>query len=79
MHFLCNAIDLKQSEEGTLEVQGKSLTTALDVVCFVVHVYSFSLPLIPQANPSFPQSQAEELPSRQSFSANPWLEVRSTK
>ena len=53
MYFLCNTIELKQSAEGTLKVQGKSLKTALDEVHFIVHLYSFPLPLVPQAKPSF--------------------------
>ena len=36
MHFLSDAIDLKQSVEGPLKVQGKSLTTVLDEVHFIV-------------------------------------------
>ena len=61
MHFLCDAIDLKHS------VEGKSLTTVLDEVQFIVNLYRFLLPMIPQANPSFPKvchlplSQAEQL------------------
>ena len=55
MHFLCDPIDLKQSVEGTLKVQGKSLTTVLDEVNFIVSLYSFALPLVPQANLSFPK------------------------
>ena len=68
MHFLCDAIDLKQSMVGTLEVYGKSLTTVLDEVHFIVNLYSLSLALVPQANPSFrkvshlPHSQVEQLP-----------------
>ena len=54
MHFLCDAIDLKQSVEGTLKVSGKSLTTVLNEVHFIVNLHSFSLPLIPQANSSKP-------------------------
>ena len=48
MHFLCHAID-----NGTLKVWGKSLTTVLDEFHFVDNLYSFPLPLVPQANPSF--------------------------
>ena len=55
MHLLCVAIDLKQSVEGTLKVWGKYLTTVFDEVHFVVNLYSFPLPLVPQANPFFPQ------------------------
>ena len=47
MHYLCDAIDLKQSLEGTL-------TTVLDEVYFIANLHSF-LPLVPQANPSFPK------------------------
>ena len=59
MHFLCDAIDLKQSVEGTLK-------TVLDEVHFIVNLYSF-LPLINQANLCFPKvshlspSQEEKL------------------
>ena len=67
MHFLCDAIDLKQSVEGTLKVQGKSLTTILDEVHFIVNLYNFSLPLIPQTNPSFPKVSHLPLPSRTTF------------
>ena len=55
MHFLCNAIGLKQSVEGTLEVKGKSLTTVLDEVHVIVNLYSSPVPLVPQARPSFPK------------------------
>ena len=48
IHFLWDAIDLKQSVEGALKVQEKSLTAALNEVHFVVNLYSFSLPLVPQ-------------------------------
>ena len=78
MHFLCDAIDLKQSGEGTPKVERKSLRTVLDTVHFIVILYIFSLPLILQANPSFPKvshlphSQAEQLPKLPfSFSVNP--------
>ena len=66
--ILCHVIDLKQSLEGTLKVWEKSLTTALHEVYFVVNLYSPPLPLVPQANPSFPKishfppSQAEQFP-----------------
>ena len=56
-----NAVDLKQSVEGTLSVKGKSLTTVLDEVHFIVNLYSFSLPLVPQLNLSF--SKVSHLPS----------------
>ena len=68
---MCDAIDLKQSIEGTLKVYWKSLTTVLDQVYFIVNLYSFPLLLFPQANPSFPKvsllppSQAEQLPVEQ--------------
>ena len=63
--FLCDAIDLEQSMEGTLKIYGKSLTTVLDEVHFIVNLNSFLLPLVSKKNPSFarvshlPQSQAE--------------------
>ena len=59
MHFLCDAIDLKQSVEGTLK-------TVLDEIHFIINLYSF-LPLINQANLCFPKvshlspSQEEKL------------------
>ena len=68
MHFLCDAIDLKQSVEDTLKVHGKSLTTVLDEVHFIVNLYSFTLTLVSQVNPSFPKLsqlspyQVEQLP-----------------
>ena len=40
MHFLCNAIDLKRSVEGTLKVKGKYLTTVLDEVPFMVNLHT---------------------------------------
>ena len=41
MHFLCNAIDLKRSVEGTLKVKGKYLTTVvLDEVPFTVNLHT---------------------------------------
>ena len=46
MHFLCDAIDLKQSVEGTLK-------TVLDEIHFIVNLYNSFLSLVPQANPSF--------------------------
>ena len=55
MHFLCGATNLKQSVEDTLKVLGKSLKTILDEVHFIVNLYSFSLPSVPQVNPSFPK------------------------
>ena len=73
MHFLCDAIDLKQSVEGTLEVQGKSLTIVFDEVHFIVNLYTFPLPLVLQTNPSFHKvnhllpSQAEQLPKLHSL------------
>ena len=33
--------------EGTLKVYGKSLTTVLDEVHFILNLYSFPLPLVP--------------------------------
>ena len=53
--FLCDTIDLKPSVEGTLKLQGKSLTTDLDDVHFIVNPYSFPLLLVTQANSSFPK------------------------
>ena len=55
MNFLCNAIDLKQSVEGNLKVQGKYLKTVLDEVHFIVNLHSLPLPLVLQANPSLPK------------------------
>ena len=52
MHFLCDAIDLKQSVEGTLNMEGKSLTTFWDEGHFIANLYSFPLPLVSRANPS---------------------------
>ena len=77
MHFLCDAIDLKQSVENTLKAQGKLLTTVLDEFHFIVKLYSFPLPLVPQENPSFPKASHLPLPGRTtsktppSFSVNP--------
>ena len=57
--------------ERSLKVKAKSLKTALDEVHFIVNLYSFysfPLPLVPQAKPSFPTvnhlrpSQAKQLP-----------------
>ena len=62
MHFLCDAIDLKQSVEGTLK-------TVLDEFNFIVNLYSF-LPLVPQANPSFPK-ESHLSPPRQNNFRNP--------
>ena len=65
LHFLYDAIDLKQPLEGTLKVQGKSLTTVLDEVHFIVNLYSFLLPLVLQANPFLPKvSHMPPLPGR---------------
>ena len=67
MHFLCDAIDLKLSVEGTLNVFEKSLKIVLDEVHFLVNLYSFRTQG-PQSNSSFtkvshlPPSQAEQLP-----------------
>ena len=55
MHFLCDVTDLKQSVEATLSVKGKSLTTVLDEVHFIVNLYSFPLPLHLQVNLSYPK------------------------
>ena len=73
MNFLCDAIDLKQSVEGTLKVQEKYFTTVLNEVYFIVNLYSFSLPRVPQANSYFPKvchlplSQEEQLPKLPSY------------
>ena len=67
MHFLCDPIDLRKSVEGTLKVLEKSLKTVWDEVHFIVNLYSFPLPSVPQAKPPFPElghllpSQAEKL------------------
>ena len=75
MHILCDAIDLKQSGEGTFKVQGKFLTTIWDKVHFTANLYSSSLPLILQENPSFPK--VNHLPPSQAYISTPRLE--STK
>ena len=65
---MCDAIDLKQSVEGTLKVLVKSLATVLDEVHFTVNLYSSPLPLVSQANPFFSNvshmlpSQTEQFP-----------------
>ena len=64
MHFLCDAIDLKQSVEGNLKVSWKFLATVLDIVRFIVNLYNFPVPLVPQENPSFPMVCHLPLPSR---------------
>ena len=57
----------KQSVEGTLKVPRKSLKTFLDEAHFIVNLYSFPIPPVPQANPFFPRVsilpsfQAEQL------------------
>ena len=53
IHFLYDAIDLKQSVKGTLKVLEKSLETVLDKVNFIVNLCIFCLPSLPQANSSF--------------------------
>ena len=55
MHFLYDAIDLKESVVDILKLWRKSLTTVLDEVHFIVNLYSFPLPLVPQANLSLPK------------------------
>ena len=68
IHFLYDAIHLKQSMDGTFRVQGKSLITVLDEVHFIVNLYSLLLRLVPHANPSFTKIsylspfRAEQLP-----------------
>ena len=58
----------KQSTGGALKVLGKSLQTVLNELHFIVNLYSFYLPPVPQANPFFPQLshlppfQVEQLP-----------------
>ena len=42
-HFLSGAIDLKQSVEVTLKLWETSLTTVLDDIYFIVHLYNFHL------------------------------------
>ena len=74
MDFLCDAIDLKQSVEGTLKVLGKYLTTVWDEVHFIVNlhiVYPPGKSFLPQGK-SVALSQAEQLPKlTPSFSVNP--------
>ena len=55
MRFLFDAIDLKQSVKGTIEVLGKFLKTVLDKVHFIDKLYSFHLPPVCQENSSFPK------------------------
>ena len=71
MHFLCNTIDLKQSVELTLKVQGKSLATVLDEVHFIVNLHCFPLPLVPQANHSFPKVSHLPPPRQNNFQNSP--------
>ena len=60
MHFFTDAIDLKQSAEGTLK-------TVLDEVHFIVNLYSL-IPLVPPGKSFLPQgksfahSQVDQLP-----------------
>ena len=75
MHFLCDAIDLKQSVEGTLKVQGKSSAIFLDEVHFIVNLYSFSLSLVPLANPSFPKVSNLPTPRQINFKNSPSFSV----
>ena len=63
MLFLCDAIDLKQSVQGTFKVLGKTLTAVLDKVYFIVNLYSFPLPLVSHENPSFPKVSHLPLPA----------------
>ena len=73
MHFSSDAIDVKQSVESTFKVWGRSLTTALNEVHFIVNLYSFPQHLVSQANPypsqpfanPPPPPQAEQLPNSQ--------------
>ena len=78
MHFLCDAIDLKQSVGGSLKVLGKSLTTVLDEVHSIFNLSSFPLPLVPKSKLFLPQGKSfASLPSRTtsktplSFSVSP--------
>ena len=74
MHFLCDAIDLKQSVEGTLEVLGKSLKTVLDEVHLIVNLYSFSLPPFPKSNSSFPKVSHLSPPRQNNLQNSPLLQ-----
>ena len=71
INFLCDVIDLKQSVEGTLKVQGKSLTTVLDEIHFIVNLYSFPIPLVFQANPSFHNVRHFLPPTQNKFQNSP--------
>ena len=73
--FLCDAIDLKQSVEGTLKVLGKSLKSVLDEAHFIVNLYSLPLPLVHQANPSFPKVSHLPLSGRTTSKTPPPLET----
>ena len=75
MHFLCDAIDLKRSVGGSLNVSGKSLTTVLDE--FILYLICLVFPY-PQSKPFLPQGKLfASLPGRTtsktslSFSVNP--------
>ena len=72
MYLLCDAIDLKQSVEGTLEVLGKSLKIVLNEIHFTVNLYSFPLHPVLQANPSFPKvSHLSPTPRQRNFQNSP--------
>ena len=64
IHFLCDAIDLKQSVEGVLQVLGNSLKTVLVEVHFIVNLHSSPLPSVPQPNSSYPKVSYFPLPGR---------------
>ena len=75
MHFSSDAIDVKQSVESTFKVWGRSLTTALNEVHFIVNLYSFPQHLVSQANPYPSQPFANPPPPpRRSNSQTPRLE-----
>ena len=66
MRFLCDAIDLKQS-------MAKSLTTVLDEVHFMLNLYSFPQPLVPQVNPFSPKVSHLSPPRWNNFQNFPLL------
>ena len=70
MHFLCDAIDLKQSVEGTLK-------TVLDEVHFIVNLYSF-LPLVPQVTSSFPKVSHSPPPRQNNFQNSPSRRINNS-
>ena len=72
---LCDVIDFNQSAEDTLKVWGKSLKTALDEVHFIFNLYSYPLPVVPQANPSFPKICHSPPPRKNNFQNSPSFSV----